>query len=150
MKFLDSLLSKIVSTSNKNITTEIKNSFNDHIELATCILMIEVARSDENFDDIEKEKILSIAKNNFNLNDDQTRLLIHLADKKNQEMISLYEWTSKINESCEYSEKKRVIEFLWDVAFADGRIDKYEDYTIRKIADLIYVRHEDFMKAKHR
>ena len=35
-------------------------------------------------------------------------------------------------------------------AFADGRIDKYEDYTIRKIADLIYVRHEDFMKAKHR
>ena len=101
MKFLDSLLSKIVSTSNKNITTEIKNSFNDHIELATCILMIEVARSDENFDDIEKEKILSIAKNNFNLNDDQTRLLIHLADKKNQEMISLYEWTSKINETCD-------------------------------------------------
>ncbi|MBS83455.1 MAG: hypothetical protein CMD65_04890 [Gammaproteobacteria bacterium] len=148
MKFLDSLLSKIVSTSNKNITTEIKNSFNDHIELATCILMIEVARSDENFDDIEKEKILSIAKNNFNLNDDQTRLLIHLADKKNQEMISLYEWTSKINESCEYSEKKRVIEFLWDVAFADNIIDKYEDHSIRKIADLLYIKHQDFIKAK--
>ena len=49
-----------------------------------------------------------------------------------------------------YEEKKDLIKSLWDVAFADGRIDKYEDYTIRKIADLIYVRHEDFMKAKHR
>ena len=50
----------------------------------------------------------------------------------------------------EYNEKKVLIRALWDVAFADGRIDKYEDHTIRKIADLIYVKHEDFMKAKHR
>ena len=136
MKFLDSLLSKLVPISDKEVSIQIKDSFENHIELATCVLMIEVARSDESFDDIEKEKILSIAKNNFNLNDDQTRLLIHLADQKNKEMISLYDWTSKINESCEYAEKKRVIEFLWDVAFADEVIDKYEDHAIRKIADL--------------
>ena len=56
----------------------------------------------------------------------------------------------KINDIYDYNQKKELIKLLWDVAFADGRIDKYEDYTIRKIADLIYVRHEDFMKAKHR
>ena len=83
MKFLDSLLSKIVRTSNKNITTEIKNSFNDHIELATCILMIEVARSDENFDDIEKEKILSIAKNNFNLIESLAQNIINTVTQMN-------------------------------------------------------------------
>ena len=73
-----------------------------------------------------------------------------IADNKNKEMISLYEWTSKINESCTYSDKKRLMEFLWDVAFADGVIDKYEDYTIRKIAELLYVKHKDFIKPKLR
>ena len=42
------------------------------------------------------------------------------------------------------------MKFLWDIAYADGRIDKYEDYTIRKISDLLYVKHSDFMKAKLR
>ena len=96
------------------------------------------------------EEVISILKNKFNLDDSQVNILLEIADNKNQEMISLYDWTSKINEVYKYNEKKALIRELWDVAFADGRIDKYEDHTIRKIADLIYVKHEDFMKAKHR
>jgi uncharacterized tellurite resistance protein B-like protein len=63
-------------------------------------------------------------------------------------MISLYEWTSIINETYEYKLRVDVIKSLWDVAYADGRIDKYEDYTIRKIADLLYVKHTDFIRTK--
>ena len=118
--------------------------------LATCVLLIEVSLSDDSYDDDEKNKIIGILKNKFSLNDSQINVLLELADKKNKEMISLYDWTSKINEIYSYEQKKELIKLLWDVAFADGRIDKYEDYTIRKIADLIYVRHEDFMKAKNR
>ena len=92
----------------------------------------------------------SILKDKFNLDEQQIDVLLEIADTKNQEMISLYDWTSKINDIYDYNQKKELIKLLWDVAYADGRIDKYEDHTIRKIADLIYVRHEDFMKAKHR
>ena len=42
------------------------------------------------------------------------------------------------------------MEFLWDVTFTDGVVDKYEDYTIRKIAELLYVKHKDFIKSKLR
>ena len=122
----------------------------DDMTLATCVLLIEVSKSDDTFDEKENNKIISILKNKFNLDDSQVNILLEIADNKNQEMISLYDWTSKINEVYEYNEKKALIRALWDVAFADGRIDKYEDHTIRKIADLIYVKHEDFMKAKHR
>ena len=135
MKFLSSLLEK-VSSSNSQVTEKTLNSFDDHLVLATCILLIEVAKSDDKFDDAEKQKILSISKENFDLSDEQTTLLLSIANTKSEEIISLYEWTSKINDSCPYSDKKKLMENLWDVAFADQVIDKYEDYTIRKIAEL--------------
>ena len=146
-KFLK-ILDRFVS-STENIVEEDIESF-DEMTLATCVLLIEVSLSDDSYDDDEKNKIIGILKNKFSLNDSQINVLLELADKKNKEMISLYDWTSKINEIYSYEQKKELIKLLWDVAFADGRIDKYEDYTIRKIADLIYVRHEDFMKAKIR
>ena len=149
MKFLSSLLEK-VSSSNSQVTEKPLNSFDDHLVLATCILLIEVAKSDDKFDDAEKQKILSISKENFDLSDEQTTLLLSIANTKSEEIISLYEWTSKINDSCTYSDKKKLMENLWDVAFADQVIEKYEDYTIRKIAELLYVKHKDFIKAKIR
>ena len=150
MKFLSELLDKYTSNKKTTITVDELESFDDELILATCILLLEVSKSDDLFDDIEKEKILSILEQNFNLNTQQTNFLFKIADKKNDEMISLYEWTAKINELCSYSDKKKLMRFLWDVAYADGRIDKYEDYTIRKISDLLYVKHSDFIKAKLR
>ena len=150
MKFLSGLFDKYTSNKKTKITIDELESFDDELILATCILLLEVSKSDDSFDDIEKEKILSILKQNFNLNTQQTSFLFKIADKKNDDMISLYEWTAKINELCSYSDKKKLMKFLWDVAYADGRIDKYEDYTIRKISDLLYVKHSDFIKAKLR
>ena len=150
MKFLSGLFDKYTSNKKTKITIDELESFDDELILATCILLLEVSKSDDSFDDIEKEKILSILEQNFNLNTQQTNFLFKIADKKNDEMISLYEWTAKINELCSYSDKKKLMKFLWDIAYADGRIDKYEDYTIRKISDLLYVKHSDFIKAKLR
>jgi len=150
MKFLSELFDKYTSNKKTTITVDELESFDDELILATCILLLEVSKSDDSFDDIEKEKILSILEQNFNLNTQQTSFLFKIADKKNDEMISLYEWTAKINELCSYSDKKKLMKFLWDIAYADGRIDKYEDYTIRKISDLLYVKHSDFIKAKLR
>ena len=150
MKFLSELFDKYASNKKTTITVDELESFDDELILATCILLLEVSKSDDSFDDIEKEKILSILEQNFNLNTQQTSFLFKIADKKNDEMISLYEWTAKINELCSYSDKKKLMRFLWDIAYADGRIDKYEDYTIRKISDLLYVKHSDFIKAKLR
>ena len=148
MKGFLNILDKFLANTDKVNEKDIE-SFDD-MTLATCVLLIEVSISDDSYDDEEKDKIMGILKNKFNLDDIQINVLLEIADKKNQEMISLYDWTSKVNDIYDYDQKKDLIKLLWDVAFADGRIDKYEDHTIRKIADLIYVKHEDFMKAKHR
>ena len=149
MKIFSELLQKLSSNQESNVNIHDFESFDDLI-LGTCILLIEVSKADDSFDEVEKDKIVDILKKNFSLESDQTKILIKLADEKNQEMISLYEWTSEMNKNYSYSEKVNVIKVLWDVAYADGHIDKYEDYTIRKISELLYVKHQDFIKAKLR
>ena len=54
----------------------------------------------------------------------------------------------RINKSCNYEEKTRLIKSLWKVAFADGKLDKYEEHLIRKISDLIHFSHSDFINQK--
>ncbi len=142
---------KSLSLNNKtNITQKDIESFDDEKILSICIFLIEVSKSDDEYDDLEKSKIIDLLKKEFSLNDDQIKLVITLADQKNNEMISLHDFTEIVNNECSYSEKKDLIKMLWDVAYADGRIDKYEDYTIRKISDLLYIKHADFIKAKLR
>ena len=148
MKSFQNILDKFLANTDKIVEKDIEGF--DDMTLVTCVLLIEVSVSDDSYDDDEKSKIIGILKNKFNLNNTQINVLLEIADKKNQEMISLYDWTSKVNDIYDYNQKKDLIKLLWDVAFADGRIDKYEDHTIRKIAELIYVKHEDFIKAKLR
>ena len=142
------LLDKISNNSSNAAELDFE-CFENELNLDISILMIEVSKSDDEFSSQERDKIISLLKQQFNLDQNQIKILMCLAEEKNDEMISLYEWTSIINEHFEYPERINVIKSLWAVAHADNTIDKYEDYTIRKIADLLYVRHEDFNIAKH-
>jgi len=73
---------------------------------------------------------------------------VQLAKNKSDEATSLYEFTRLINDEYDYEEKVEMIESMWNIAFSDQRLDKYEDYLIRKIAELTYVSHSDFIKSK--
>ena len=150
MDIITSLLDRFKSPNKKDDDSISPETFGNNAILAICILMIEVSRSDDNFDDIEKEKILSILKSKYELDDTQLKIIMKIANQKNDDMISLYEWTTIINNTYQYDERVKILRSLWEVAYADNVIDKYEDYTIRKIADLIYVKHSDFIKAKHK
>lgn len=150
MKSISDFFKDIISNKKINIKPNSLESFKDEMVLSICVLLIEVSKSDDDYDDSEKEKIIELLKKQFSLNDDQIDILIMMADKKNDEIVSLHELTASLNKEYTYSEKKNVIKMLWDIAYSDGRIDKYEDYTIRKISDLLYIKHSDFIKAKLR
>jgi uncharacterized tellurite resistance protein B-like protein len=96
-------MDKYLRNTDKSIHEDVQKF--DDMTLATCVLLIEVSKSDDNFDEQENNKIISILKDKFNLDDSQIDILLEIADNKNQEMISLYDWTSKINEVYEYNEK---------------------------------------------
>ena len=117
-------------------------------ELTYASLLIEVINSDNKFDDRERDKLLEILSSKLGINKEELDNFTELAQKKSEDSTSLYEFTREINDQYEYEEKVSLITDLWGVAYSDGKLDKYEDYVIRKIADLIYVSHADFIKSK--
>jgi len=117
-------------------------------ELAYASLLIEVINSDNKFDDRERDKLLEILSSKLDIHKEELDNFTQLAQKKSEDSTSLYEFTREINDQYEYEEKVSLITDLWGIAYSDGKLDKYEDYVIRKIADLIYVSHADFIKSK--
>ncbi len=121
----------------------------DQLQIATSLLLIEVSKSDDDFSKSEEEKIKSLLKNNFEIPNNELEEMLDLYNSKHNSMTSLYECTEIINKECSYDQKLEIIGYMWDIAFTDSKIDKYEDYTIRKVSELIYVKHKDFISLKN-
>jgi len=120
------------------------------LRLATAALLFEMLRADDSEHPDERVALERVLQEQFDLSRDETRELAELADQEAAEAASLYQFTGLINEQFTPEQKVSVVEMLWQVAYADGRLDPYEEALVRKIADLIYVPHREFIQAKHR
>lgn len=118
--------------------------------LATAALLVEVARSDDDFDRTERSTLLGLLEREYGLSRDECGALLELAGGRVEASISLDEFTRLIDRNFSPDRKRHVMELLWRIACADGRIDKYEEHLIRRIADLIHVPHRIFIQAKLR
>ena len=130
-------------------THDVNTSDDNQLQLATCILLIEVSKSDDDYNIDEQKKIKSLLQKKFEMSKDEIENIYALCDKEHDKMTSLFEWTDIINKECNYEQKCIIIGFMWDIAFIDSKIDKYEDLTIRKVSDLIHVKHKDFISLKN-
>ena len=120
------------------------------LQLATAALLFEMLRADAEEHPKERRTLEQALQTRFDLNRAETRELAALADREASDATSLYQFTGLINQHFSPEQKVQVIEMLWQVAFADGRLDPYEEALVRKIAGLIYVPHRDFIRSKHR
>lgn len=120
------------------------------LRLATAALLIEMTRVDFEVKAVEMNRTLAVLQDHFDITAEETGELIKLAEQEADQATTYHEFTSLINREYSAEQKIRVIELLWEIACADGEIEKYEDYLVRKIADLLYVPHKAFIAAKHR
>ena len=118
------------------------------LQLAAAALLIELSRADYRRDREEQIAIETALKKSFSVTDEQLAALIELAEEENQQATSLYEFTKLVKDNYSAEQRFELVKMLWEVAIADGEISKYEDHLIRKIADLIYLPHSDFIRAK--
>ena len=118
------------------------------VRLAMASLMIEVAESDYHDAPEERESVLKIIKDSFDLSDAETNEIVDLARQEHTDSVDYFQFTSLINQHYSAAERIELIEKLWIIAFADNELDKHEEHVIRRIADLIHVAHSDFMKTK--
>jgi len=143
------MLKKIQAFFDSQISTEKDEpSSQDQRQLACAALLIEVATADQNFDPSELEALKRHLKNTFNLDEKKLETLTNLAQTETTQATSLFQFTHLINQHYDAEEKYDLLLSMWIIAFADGNIDKYEENLIRRVSDLIYVSHSDFIRAK--
>ncbi|MCU7891890.1 MAG: TerB family tellurite resistance protein [Candidatus Thiodiazotropha sp. (ex Ustalcina ferruginea)] len=120
------------------------------IRLAVAVLLVEIAESDFEEAPEERRVILQSIQRQFNLNRASAEQLMALAKEEYTESTDYFQFTRLINEHYTEAQKIKVVEALWQVAFADQELHRYEEHVIRRLAELIYVPHNDFIAAKHR
>jgi len=118
--------------------------------LAVAALMLEVAESDYKEAPEEKAMLVELSKKSFALTESEANELVELAQKEHTDSTDYFQFTSLINKNYNEAQKIHLIENLWKIAYADDELHKYEEHVIRRIADLIYVSHKDFIATKHR
>lgn len=118
------------------------------LQLASAALLIEIGKADRERDPREQAAIIAAVRATYNLDAATIDELLNAAETASDNAPSLYDFTHIINERCSEQEKYMLVRECWRVAFADGNLDKYEEHTIRKIAELIYLPHSLCIKAK--
>ncbi|MGD8311272.1 MAG: TerB family tellurite resistance protein [Gammaproteobacteria bacterium] len=116
--------------------------------MATAVLLMEVARADHGIDDAEREVILRVIEKQHALSPDKARSIADAAEEKTHEATSLFPFTSMLNRECSLEERIGIIAMLWEVTFADGRLDAHEEHLIRRVAGLLHVPHREFIRTK--
>ena len=118
------------------------------LELSCAALMFEVARSDFAIDETEREAIRLLLTENFALSENDVATVTEEAADNVDAATCLFEFTRTINEIATVEQKRQLLTMMWRVALADDALSRYEEHLIRKVADLLYLPHNDFMLAK--
>ncbi len=123
---------------------------NHQLAVAATALMVQLSRADHNEDERELQTIVDCAVKAHQVTRDEAEAILQDALDHADDATSMYEFTGQINEHLDQDAKQSLLESIWRVAFADGRIDKYEEHLIRRMADLLHLNHREYMQARHR
>ena len=141
------MLDKIKQLFSKNTDTNEQDLVaTEH--LATAALLIEVMVIDGNLDDQELQSISQTLCEILDLTEAQVDELILLSREEVAEATSLYQFTREINNHFDLEGKMKLLTSMWRVAYADGHLDKHEEGIIRRVADLLHIRHNEYIRCK--
>jgi len=118
------------------------------VQLATCILFVEIAKADSIFAQDERDKIISVMNEKFNLDNESIKELIELSEENAKVDSSIYEYTNLINQNFSNDEKYELLRNLWRLVFVDENMDRYEEQMVKKIGMFINVDYRDIISSK--
>ena len=118
------------------------------LQLATAVLLVEVMRAEPGLQDSERDAVLTALRRKFALADDELQRLLELAHETARTSYDYQRFTRLMNERYTQEQKIRVVEAMWEVAFADHHLDAHEHHVISKVAGLLHVTHGEYISAK--
>ena len=131
---------------NENFKTEELSEIDKAILIST--LLVECARSDDNFSDTEKEQIKNILKNKLHLNSSEVEKCFETANESSKESIEIYSLTKEIRDNFNKEEILFIFELLWKIILSDGIIDDFESSMMTKLTGLFHLTGKENAEAK--
>ena len=146
-------LRKVLSSEQDKLTlkeSEFSSSktISKKYQVATAALLVEIANADGDFSGDERKRIIDLMKKDYDLDDECVNELLALSEQKVKDSVSIYEFSSVINESFTQAEKFELVKNLWRIIYEDGKLDSHEDRLIKIIGSTLNLEHKDVISAK--
>lgn len=109
---------------------------NDY-RLAAAALLVHAAEIDGNISDVERTTLHQVIKRHFDLDETQTNTLLAEATQAEHEAVDLYHFTRLLNRALDEDGRRRMVEMMWEIVYADGRVTEFESNLIWRAADLL-------------
>ena len=117
-------------------------------ELLAAVFLLEAAHSDYDCSEDELLHVVETVKSMFMLPGEYVEELIQFAKSERGNAADIYHFTRQANEQMSRAQKLAILEAVWRVIYVDGRISKYEEHFARKLTNLLWLDHKDFIDAK--
>jgi uncharacterized tellurite resistance protein B-like protein len=127
---------------------EVVETDDEALNFATALLLFEVAKADYALDDTEWQSMKTALTDVLNITTEMADTLLTTAQKHSETNTSMQPFTRLINDEFDQEQKKHLMKAMWKIAYADGKLDKYEEHYLRKIAELLYIPHSQFIQQK--
>jgi uncharacterized tellurite resistance protein B-like protein len=122
---------------------------NDY-RLAAAALLVHAAEIDGNVSDLERNKLHGVIKRRFGLDDATTDELVAEATQAEHEAVDLFHFTSLINRSLDEDGRRRIVEMMWEIVYADGQVSEFEDNLIWRAAGLLGIASRERIELRRR
>jgi len=119
------------------------------LRVATAVLLVEVTRADFIVEPAERLRLRQLLEQQFGLSAEELDALLEQAETDADRLVSIQHITRLMNQHYDHAMKRRVIEMMWHMVYADGEKDHYEEHLMRQVADLLYISHSEFIQARH-
>lgn len=118
------------------------------LRLAGAVLLLEIAKADFELDKRELASIEQALSDQFQLDPEDAAELLREARQEHADVTSLQPYVEALNRNLTRQDKRELLDGLWRVAHADGVLDAHEEHMMRRIADMLYLSHADYIQAK--
>jgi uncharacterized tellurite resistance protein B-like protein len=138
LRSIGEFISEITGGSRHPVTFE-----ETDFRLAAAALLVHVATTDNDFDDNERTKLRDVLAKRFELGSEEADGLIESAIEADREAVDLYQFTSLLNRTFDADQRRKVVEMMFQVAYADGQLSEFEDNIVWRAAELMHVPSRD-------
>lgn len=119
------------------------------LDLATVSLLIEVINADHHMSPEEVTHLLKVLETRFHFSAEQAKTLFEQGQQKQQDSTSLFEFTAQINDNFSLAQKQNLVLSMWELSYADAQLSQFEDQIIRRVADLLYLKHSELIQLRN-